>query len=151
MSGFLSSAFATILFFLVSISYAGLGDDVKKVNEDKMNLQSKSLKITSKENFSVYEIEAPEYKIREYVSSDKKVFAVAWSGLSHPELKQVLSSYYDEYTSVAQKQKRTHGQRFRVVKSKNVTLVISGHIRNLKGKVFLHSNLPRGLAAHEIK
>jgi hypothetical protein len=139
------------LFFLVSISYAGLGDDVKKVNEDKMNLQSKSLKITSKENFSVYEIEAPEYKIREYINSEKKVFAVAWSGLSHPELKQVLSSYYDEYVTVAQKQKRTYGKRFRVVKSKNVTLILSGHMRNLKGKVFLHSNLPRGLAAHEIK
>ena len=151
MSGFLSNTFATVLFFLVSISYAGLGDDVKKVIEDKVYFKSKALKITSKENFNVHEMEAPEYNIREYVNSNNKVFAVAWSGLTHPELKQVLSSYYDEYLSEAQKQKRTRGQRFRVVKSKNVTLILSGHMRNLKGKVYLHSNLPRGLAAHEIR
>lgn len=125
------------LFFLVPFSFAGLGDE--------------ALKFIVKEKFNIHEIQAPEYKIREYVNSNKKVFAIAWSGISHPGLKQILSSYYEEYVKVAQKQKRIHGKRFRVVKSKNVTLILSGHMRNLKGKAYLHSNLPLGIATHEIR
>jgi hypothetical protein len=151
MSRSLNRALGAVLLLFFFQSYAGLGDDVRKLEETRTFSKEKKLKIVSKKNFHIYEVEAPEYKIREYVNSDKKVFAVAWSGLTHPELKKVLSSYYDEYTSVAQKQKRTHGQRFRVVKSKNVTLVLSGHMRNLKGKVYLHANLPQGVAAYEIQ
>ena len=152
------NCFLRKLFFWASISififtfksYAGLGDQVVKVNEDKAFFKAKSLTVIQKEKFSIHEIDIPEYKIREYVNSDNKVFAVAWSGFTHPQMKQVLSSYYGEFVEVAQKQKRIHGQRFRVIKTKNLTLRISGHMRNLNGKVYLHESLPLGVSTHEI-
>lgn len=125
-------------FLFIPLVFAGLGDQV-------------STKINLKEKFNVREIRFPEYKMREYINSEKKVFAVAWSGISHPELKQVLSAHYDEYVQAAKKQKRIHGKRFRVVKSKNVTLILSGHMRNLKGKAYLHSGLPLGVKNYEIR
>jgi hypothetical protein len=66
-------------------------------------------------------------------------------------MKQILSSYYEEFLAVAQKQKRSHGQRFRVIKTKNLTVVISGHMRNLKGKAYLHEALPLGVKTNEIR
>ena len=128
-----------------------MGDEVKKIQDDKVLLKAQSLKVIQKEKFSIYEIQVPEYKIREYVNSDRKVFAVAWSGFTHPQMKQVLSSYYDEFLEVAQNQKRTHGQRFRVVKTKNLTVMMSGHMRNLKGKAYLHKGLPLGVNIYEIR
>ena len=138
------------IFLFISSSYAGLGDEVKKINDDKVLFKAQSLKVIQKEKFSIHELQVPEYKIREYVNFNQIVFAVAWSGFTHPQMKQVLSSYYDEFLEVAQKQKRTHGQRFRVIKTKNLTVMISGHMRNLKGKAFLHSGFPFGVSAYEI-
>ena len=143
--------FAFLFFLLISISYGGLGDEVSKVNQDKIFFKAKKIKTIQSEKFNVHELEAPEYKIREYLTTNNRVFAVSWSGLTHPDLKPLLSSYYDEYLKVAQSQKRIHGRRFRDVKSKNVTVVFSGHMRNLKGKAYLHSELPLGVASHEIR
>jgi hypothetical protein len=139
------------IFSFIYCSYAGLGDEVRKVNDDKVLFKSQSLKITKKEKFSIHELQVPEYKIREYVNSDRKVFAVARSGFTHPQMKQILYSYYDEFLEAAQKQKRTHGKRFRVVKTKNLTVMISGHMRNLKGKAYLHEGLPLGVNSYEIR
>ncbi len=151
MNAFMEKIGIVFFFFLfISYSHAGLGDEVEKVSQDKIYFKAKKIKITLAEKFNIHEIEAPEYKIREYVNTNKKVFAVSWSGLTHPDLKPILSSYYDEYLKIAQSQKRIYGRRFRVVKSKNVTVVISGHMRNLKGKAYLHSDLPLGVAGHEI-
>lgn len=139
------------VFSFINCSYAGLGDGVKNINDDKALFKAQSLKVIQKGKFSIHELDVPEYKIREYVNSDQKVFAISWSGFTHPQMKQILSSYYDEFVEVAQKQKRTHGQRFRVIKTKNLTVMISGHMRNLKGKAFLHKGLPLGLSAYEIR
>jgi hypothetical protein len=147
----LRSFLVFVIFSYISCSHAGLGDEVKKIQDDKVLLKAQSLKVIQKEKFSIYEIQVPEYKIREYVNSDRKVFAVAWSGFTHPQMKQVLSSYYDEFLEVAQNQKRTHGQRFRVVKTKNLTVMMSGHMRNLKGKAYLHKGLPLGVNIYEIR
>lgn len=139
------------VFSFIYCSYAGLGDGVKNINDDKALFKAQSLKITKKEKFSIHELNVPEYKIREYVNSHQKVFAIAWSGFTHPQMKQILSSYYDEFLEVAQKQKRIHGQRFRVIKTKNLTVMISGHMRNLKGKAYLREELPLGVKAYEIR
>ena len=133
-------------------AYASLGGDLTSVRDDQMKMQG-TLRTTSNDSYDVHEIQAPNgVVLREYVSSSGNVFGIAWQGRSHPDLRQVLGAYYDQYVQAVHAQRaQRHGHGPLLIQQPGLVLQMSGPMRSLTGKAYLPQGLPAGVHAEEIR
>ncbi|MBF0539787.1 MAG: DUF2844 domain-containing protein, partial [Nitrospirae bacterium] len=89
--------------------------------------------------------------VREYISPAGIVFGIAWNGLSHPDLKQLLGCYSGEYEKTLQQTPRKHGIRRIQIKTDRTVVEKWGHMRNLKGRAYVPDLIPSGVNIDEIK
>jgi hypothetical protein len=89
--------------------------------------------------------------VREYVSTSGVVFGIAWNGLIHPNLTQLLGSYAGEYQEALLQTPRIKGSRHLQVKTSGVVVEKWGHMRNLQGRAYVPSLIPPGVRVDEIK
>jgi hypothetical protein len=146
-----------VLIFLIGsipLSYAALGEPEASIEIDQKKLSGVRKDSVKKASYKVTSIEISGTNIRQYVSADGIVFAVAWDGLTHPNLTTLLGNYSNEYQKVLKQQRnyKKYGRRARQsVKANNVTVEKWGHMRNLQGRAFVPSLIPAGVSADEIK
>jgi hypothetical protein len=131
---------------------ASLGGDLSSVHDDQMKMQG-SLRMTSNNSYNVHEITASNgIVVREFVSLSGNVFGVAWQGPSHPDLRQVLGSNYDQFTQAVKAQRaqrRGHGPL--LIQQPGLVVQMSGHMRALMGKAYLPQSLPAGVRPEVIQ
>ncbi len=106
---------------------------------------------TVRAGYRVQEIVSDSTTIREYISPNDIVFAVAWNGLRHPDLTQLLGSYAGEYHQTLQKMPREKGHRFHRVKTNQIVVEKWGHMRNLRGRAYVPNLIPPGVRIDDIK
>ena len=98
------------------------------------------MKVARVQRYAVHEIAAPSGTVvREFVSPAGKVFAVAWSGPTLPDLKQVLGPYFDTYVAALQ-QRKARGPVSVVLPG--LVVQSSGHMRAFVGKAYLPDGMP---------
>ena len=128
---------------------AALGGDVASVQADQSRMNA-SQQITGSGAYSVYELQMPTGTIvREYVSAEGAVFAVAWQGPLLPDFKQILGAYFAPYTAAAARQRGSHGHL--LIQQADLVVESSGHVRAFFGKAYLPQMLPQGMAVSEIQ
>ncbi len=106
---------------------------------------------TVKDTFTIHEISLSGRLIKEYVNRDGIVFAVAWRGISQPDLAVLFGSYYQEYLSETSRQNQNQRNSLRMTKTKNVTVERHGHMRDIRGKAYLSRLLPANITPEEIQ
>ena len=150
--------FITLCSMVVNASFGGKIDSVEadgKVLKGNVQAlkpgQSKAFRKEMADLFTVYEIDTGGVKVREYVSQDGVVFGVAWQGLAHPDLKQLLASYHQQFETADKATPRFLGMRRRGVKSADIRVDRWGHQRNLRGRAVHMSLLPSGVTVDEIQ
>jgi Protein of unknown function (DUF2844) len=143
---FLAAAFAT-----VPGVQATLGESADSVDLDRKALSAVRRVTTVRNGYTVYVIGSDSAVIREYVSSSGVVFGIAWNGMLHPDLTQLLGSYAGEYQEAVQKTPRKPGQRRLQVKTDRVVVQKWGHMRNLQGRAYAPALIPPGVNIDEIK
>ena len=127
---------------------ASLGGDESTVAADHAALAGQ-IKVARVQRYVMHEITAPSGTVvREFVSPAGKVFAVAWSGPSMPDLRQVLGPYFDTYVA-AVAQRKARGPVHVVLPG--LVVQSSGHMRAFSGKAYLPDAVPAGVASEEIK
>jgi len=127
---------------------ASLGGDESTVAADQGALAGQ-IKIARVQRYAVHEIAAPSGTVvREFVSPAGKVFAVAWSGPTMPDLRQVLGPYFDTYVA-ALAQRKAKGPVNIVLPG--LVVQSSGHMRAFSGKAYLPDAVPAGVASEDIK
>lgn len=127
---------------------ASLGGDEATVATDHAALVGK-IKIARTQRYAVHEIAVPSGTVvREFVSPAGKVFAVAWSGPTMPDLRQVLGPYFDAYVA-ALAQRKARGPVHVVLPG--FVVESSGHMRAFAGKAYLPDGVPAGVATEEIR
>lgn len=127
---------------------AALGGDESTVASDNAVLSGR-IKVARVQRYAVHEIAAPSGTVvREFVSPAGKVFAVAWSGPTMPDLRQVLGPYFDTYVA-AVAQRKAKGPVNVVLPG--LVVQSSGHMRAFSGKAYLPDAVPAGVASEEIK
>lgn len=130
---------------------ASLGGDVSSVHADVAKMQA-TLKISSSDNFTVHELHSPAgVTVREYVSSSGSVFAVTWRGAFHPDLRQILGTYHEQYLQAVQAQRahrRGHGPL--LIRQPGFVIRISGHMRAFQGRAYVPQMMPAGVRAEEL-
>jgi hypothetical protein len=121
---------------------------------DQQVLETKVGSVTIRPRYSIRELAASRYMVREYVSNSGVTFAIAWNGQTIPNLTYLLGSYYPEYQKALQesiKQQPPLTKPFREVKTGNISVQHWGLPRNFKGRAFAPALFPEGVDINEIK
>src|SRR5437868_2875194 len=134
-----------ILPFPVS---ASLGGDVTSVHADHVKMQG-TLRTSSGDSYTLHEIQTPTgVAVKEYVSPAGKVFAVTWTGPFHPDLRQLLGAYYDEFTQAVQAQRAQRRGRGPIsIQHAGLVIEVSGHLRSFAGRAYVPQHLPVSMHA----
>ncbi len=139
------------LFALSHQAWGVLGEPASSVTSDSKALAAVHRATTSHSGYTVQEMVSATTTVREYVSPDGIVFAVAWNGISNPDLSQLLGSYAADYHQALQQTRRIAGQRHLQVKADRVVVEKWGHMRNLQGRAYAPALLPKGVNVDEIR
>jgi hypothetical protein len=143
------------LFLAAPLLFAGpvqatLGEPAASVAADRRALGGLMGAKTTQKNYQIEEIKTDAATVREYVSPDGIVFAIAWNGLIHPDLTKLLGTYSGEYNQALKKVPRKPGRRSLQVKSDRVVVEKWGHMRNLQGRAYAPALLPPGVNTNEL-
>jgi hypothetical protein len=132
-------------------AFATLGEPADSVAADRNALSAKEMKMKRHSKYSIHEFESDSATIREFISPNGIVFGIAWSGLTHPDLTQLLGKYAPQYKTKMQASPRMKGSRNQAVRGSDVVVEKWGHMRNLQGHAFAPSLVPAGVSPNEIQ
>jgi hypothetical protein len=130
---------------------AALGGSVDSIGSDRESLTAVQGATTAHRDYTVHEIKTDSTVVREYVSPAGIVFGIAWNGLVHPDLTELLGSYAGEYQEALQQTQRKQGRRQLQVKTSRVVVQKWGHIRDMKGRAYAPDLIPAGVSVDAIK
>jgi len=130
---------------------ATLGESVDSIKSDIEAFSAAPTGVMARDGYTIQEIDYDSTTVREYVSTAGVVFGVAWNGLVHPDLTQLLGSYADQYETALQQTPREPGRRRLGVKTNEVVVEKWGHMRNLQGRAYVPALIPPGVSVDEIK
>ncbi len=131
------------------IASATLGGPETSVQGDVVELKG-SIKVTEHASYRLHEIQMVSGTVvREFVGSDGKVFAVAWSGPTIPNLRQMLGQYFDNYVTAAKSKHagHTHLQ----IQQSDLVVQAAGHMRAFSGRAYLPQAVPSGVSVGDLR
>lgn len=147
------AAFAAFALATLGLpALAALGGGLESIDADRVHMKAqKQARVSTSSAYTIHEDALPSgTSVRQYVSSNGMVFAVAWSGPFKPDLRQLLGPYFD--VMVAHQSKSVHaGQPRTHMHEKNLVIESGGHMRNFYGRAYLPNQMPAGLAADDIQ
>ena len=133
-----------------STASAGLGDSADSIARDHLALRGTTLAITPAVAYDIHETTTVDgAHIRQYVSRQGTVFAVAWSGRAQPDLKVVLAGQYDKYLAAASAHRGNH--HVFTVSTPELFISIVRAPRGFQGAAHLPALVPAGTAASELR
>jgi hypothetical protein len=131
-------------------AWAALGGDVSSIDADGAHMKA-AVNVAQTDNYEVHEMKTTSGTVvREFVSPAGRVFAVAWHGPFMPELQQILGSYFQQYSTALQSQKK-HGRAPLNLQLPGLVVQEGGHMRSYVGRAYVPEMLPQGTTADEIK
>lgn len=133
-----------------SFSHASLGGPISSIESDRQALNGQ-IRTSSHGNYSISDISQDGTTVHEYRRTDGTVFAVSWRGLTQPDLSVILGSYYQEYRDADLPRSTRQARGARVIRSDNLVMERSGHMRDVRGKAYVPALLPQGFKAEEIQ
>jgi len=130
---------------------ATLGEPAGSAFSDRKPLSAANRASVIHPGYTIREYDNGGNMMREFVNQSGIVFAVAWSGLSHPDLTPLLGSYAGEYREALAKTPRERGKRHIRVEANRVVVEKWGHMRSAHGRAYIPALLPSGVNIDEIK
>jgi len=130
---------------------ATLGEPATSVESDSKVLSARQRTTTTRTAYTVQEVVSDANTVREYITPAGIVFAIAWNGLTHPDLAPLLGSYVGEYRQALRQTPRKPGRRSHQVRANGVVVEKWGHMRNLQGRAYAPALIPPGVSVDEIK
>ncbi|MFL5812483.1 MAG: DUF2844 domain-containing protein [Bdellovibrionia bacterium] len=155
-------ALALIHVFFISHAIASLGGSIDSIESDRKAFEGKLRSLTttdSQKKYTVHEISRDGTQIFEYALPNGTVFAVSWRGPTQPDLTVLLGDYYQEYQDKLSSLNRAssdgrtaqrRGRSARVIRSKNMVIERSGHMRDIRGKAYLPKLMPKDVKPEDL-
>jgi len=148
---FLSLGLSVAIFVTVQQAQATLGESPDSITLDRKALSAVRRATTARDGYTIHEMGSDATVVREYVSTSGIVFGIAWNGLIHPDLTQLLGTYTGEYEEALRQTPRQPGRRRLQVKANSVVVEKWGHMRNLQGRAYVPGLIPPGVRIDEIR
>lgn len=140
-----------IAAFLPGFAQARLGEASASVAADQKSFSARKKAVQNFPAYSVHEIKNETMTIRQYISPSDVVFGIAWTGLTQPDLKELLGAYAPEYQKTVKKIRRQPGQRYSKTTTSDVVVEKWGHLRKMGGRAYVPALMPDGVSADEIQ
>ncbi len=143
---FARAALACTLVFAGGAAQAHLGGGLASVQADGVAWQAPAV-FVSGARFSVFTHTTAEgVKVRQFVSLEGLVFAVAWDGPVLPDMERLLGGQFPLYQNALQQRKRSVR-----VDTPSLSLESGGMMRAFVGRAYLPDQLPAGVTALELQ
>jgi hypothetical protein len=133
-------------------AFAALGGDASSVLADQAHMRA-SIKVTTGQAYTLHEISTQMGTVvREFVSPDGRVFAVAWHGPSMPPMQQILGTYFQQFSTGVQAHHDAHiGRRPLNIQQPGLVVQSNGHSRAFFGRAYVPQLLPQGVTPDQIR
>lgn len=133
-------------------AHAVLGESESTVPALAKNWKSAAMTSLTTLNYHVLEVDDGGVSVREYVGPDGKVFAVTWRGMRQPNLPKLLGNYHGELQAAEKQRPARRSLREPLqLKTLNTTSYRGGHMRDIRGRVFLTDHLPDGVRPEDLE
>jgi len=137
------------LFLAAAPAWAVLGESADSVHTDQQHVRGKLISI-ARQGYTLNQIAAPDgMVIREYASTDGRIFGVAWQGPTMPDLSQLLGSHFAEFQQALRSGGRRRGPV--MVHVDQFVLESGGHLRAFHGRAYLTNLLPDNVSEAVVK
>jgi hypothetical protein len=131
-------------------AHAALGGDYQSVQSDSVAIRAQ-VRSTETTQYTVHELSSGTAStVREYVSPSGQVFAVTWQGFGMPDLRQLLGTYFDQYSAAAKAQSRPGQHRHLLVSQSDLVVQSFGRMRDFHGRAYVPSLVPDGVSVNEL-
>lgn len=145
----LMTCIASLLLAMAIPAMAELGGNAASIEADLAHLKA-SRRVVNAQKYTVHEMHMSSGTVvREFVTAQGQVFAVAWQGPFMPDLRQVLGSYYEPYLNEAKFSRSRRGPV--LVQQTDLVVHSGGHMRAFFGRAYLPQLLPTDVQVDEIK
>ena len=143
--------FIATCLLLSSPSFAALGGDDSSIQRDSRATGTQRT-VTQHGKYSVHEIAPKKYKLHQFMDPNGKVFALSWTGRTHPDLSTLLGVHFQKVQDAikAARQNR-HGRAPLVIDVDNIHLEMSGTSMSMQGRVWLADQVPSGVSTDELR
>ncbi len=132
-------------------AFAALGGDVSSVQADQAHMNA-ALRIQSGQAYTVHELhQTSGTVVKEFISPSGKVFAVSWSGPFIPDLRQLMGTFFDQYSQAARSTVRRPGRAPLNIQQNGLVVQSGGHMRAFFGKAYLSDQLPQTVGPEMIR
>jgi hypothetical protein len=89
--------------------------------------------------------------VREFMTPDGVVFAVAWDGPVPPDLRPLLGTSFAAYARTLAALKQPGLQRSLRIASSDLVVETAGHLRAYRGRAYLPALIPDGTPAADLR
>ena len=121
-------------------AWATLGQSAESIAADQRHLRGE-LRSVAGEGFQMHEIASADgTTVRQYGSPAGTVFGLSWMGPTVPDLAQLLGPYFDEFRAGVRSPVRRHHPV--AVRTEHLIIETGGHMRALRGRVYLPDLVP---------
>jgi hypothetical protein len=146
-------AFLSILSLVPSAASASLGGMAATVEADRVRMNGALVGIQLRGSYTVHSVQSPTgITIRQYYTSNGRVFGIAWEGPWQPDLRQLFGEYFDRYRSGVQRARTTRAARGRVAIDDGAFVVrIGGHLHAIAGVAYIPQLFPIGVDAAVVR
>jgi len=139
----------SLLALLSGPAAAALGGTEASIEADQVRMKA-TRRIVATSQYTVHEIQAASGTlVREYISAQGQVFAVAWQGPLMPDLQQILGSHFADYAAAARNKRARRGPV--LVQQPDLVLQSGGHMRAFSGRAYLPQLLPANVNVDDIR
>jgi Protein of unknown function (DUF2844) len=150
--GNLSRLLVVCILLGPSSLFAELGGNLDSIQADRAQMKA-NVTISNASAYNVHEIKSSiGTVVREYAAPDGTVFAVAWQGPFIPDMRQLLGSYFEQYSRAAKTQRETHVSRSPLnIHEDGLVVQTAGHMRAFSGRAYDPRLLPAGVSENDIR
>ena len=150
-AGFLVMVLAVAGLSAAPAARAALGADISSIDADRISMKGALTGFSTVKGYAVHEITtAAGVHVREYLTSDGKVFAVSWQGPFIPDLRQMLGTYYASYAQAASAP-HVGGHRHLRIERPGLVVESNGRMRAFYGRAWDPALLPPNFIAADIR
>ena len=139
----------------VDPAYAALGGTVGSAVPANLStapqaVQARALPRAAGVAYTTHELTTPAGTVvRQFAAVDGRVFAVRWAGPTKPDLRELLGTYFDDFS--APRDAATHGHAQQRLENANVVVESGGRMRAFSGHAYLPSKLPAGVLINDLR
>jgi hypothetical protein len=144
------SGLATLAVLVAPIcAQATLGESVSSIETDRLAMLA-TVQVLPNTRYTVHELLTPAgATIKQFVSAQGIVFAIAWRGPVMPDLRLLMGAYFDRYLQAATA--KPINRRNLTVADANLVVSSSGQMRAFSGQAYLPIQLPAGVTPDELR